>query len=82
METRQRSLGEPVETYAVVYRAPVRIDGRTVNRLHQETHAIKAAAEARLAELISAATTTRPIRRCNANAASETSPTGQLTGSL
>jgi hypothetical protein len=51
-ETKQRSRGKPVKTYAVVYRATVRTDnGSTVTRLRQETHDTKAAAEARMAEL-------------------------------
>ena len=51
-ETKQRARGKTVKTYAVVYRAKVRTDdGRVVSRLRQETHATKAAAEARVAEL-------------------------------
>ena len=51
-ETKQRARGKTVKTYAVVYRAKVRTDdGRMVSRLRQETHATKAAAEARVAEL-------------------------------
>ena len=51
-ETKQRARGKTVKTYAVVYRAKVRTDdGRVVSRLRQETHASKAAAEARVAEL-------------------------------
>ncbi len=51
-ETKHRSRGKLVKTYAVVYRAKVRTDdGRIVTRLRQETHATKAAAEARVAEL-------------------------------
>ena len=51
-ETKQRARGKTVKTYAVVYRAKVRTDnGRVVARLRQETHATKAAAEARVAEL-------------------------------
>lgn len=51
-ETKQRARGKTVKTYAVVYRAKVRTgDGRMVSRLRQETHASKAAAEARVAEL-------------------------------
>ena len=37
-ETKQRSRGKPVKTYAVVYRTKVRTDdGRTVTRLRQES---------------------------------------------
>jgi integrase len=51
-ETKQRARGKTVKTYAVVYRAKVRTDdGRVVSRLRQESHATKAAAEARVAEL-------------------------------
>jgi integrase len=51
-ETKQRSRGKPIRTYAVVYRAKERTDdGRIVTRLRQETHATRAAAEARVAEL-------------------------------
>ena len=51
-ETKERSRGRPVKSYAVVYRAKLRTDdGRVVTRLRQETHATKAAAEARVAEL-------------------------------
>ena len=51
-ETKQRARGKTVKTYAVVYRAKVRTDdGRVVSRLRQETHATKAAAQARVAEL-------------------------------
>lgn len=51
-ETKQRARGKTVKTYAVVYRAKLRIDdGRVVSRLRQETHASEAAAEARVAEL-------------------------------
>lgn len=51
-ETKQRARGKTVKTYAVVYRAKVRSDdGRVVSRLRQETHATKAAAEARVATI-------------------------------
>ena len=51
-ETKHRARGKAVKTYAVVYRSKVRTDdGRVVSRLRQETHATKAAAEARVAEL-------------------------------
>ena len=51
-ETKQRARGKPVKTYAMVYRAKLRTDdGRMATRLRQETHATKAAAQARVAEL-------------------------------
>ena len=51
-ETKQRAHGKPVKSYAMVYRAKLRTDdGRMVTRLRQETHATKAAAQARVAEL-------------------------------
>lgn len=45
-ETKQRSRGKPVKTYAVVYRAKVRTDdGRIIDRLRHETHAQRGISE-------------------------------------
>ena len=80
-ETKQRTRGKTVKTYAVVYRAKVRTDdGRVVSRLRQESHATKAAAEARVAELNAhrhSHTTDRPNNASGVNGAS---PTGRPTG--
>ena len=51
-ETKQRTRGKTVKTYAVVYRAKVRTnDGRIESKLRQESHPTREAAEARGAEL-------------------------------